>query len=266
MKDRVDWKKIYAVNFRLGLGRIIKGIDYSRIIEYPLAFSQLELGKRDLILDVGSSDSVFPILLSDIGHQVYAIDIDKRILKLVNYVNKFAASNLMLQVQDVTRLPYADDFFDKITAISTLEHVLPTKDGDVRAMREVARTLKIGGQAIVTVPYDKEFESKWSRSRVSRHLSLMRKYDKKSIYERLVKPSGLHLVKWTFFGESIRFSKIWYTSPFCIFAFPSPFFAKSFMDFGVDSRRSQGVCLNFRKYNKEKPRRQLITGSFPKRL
>lgn len=254
MKVNMNWKKIYTVNPRLGLIKVIKGIDYFRMIEYPLAFSQLELREKNLILDVGSSDSVFPIFLAYLGHQVYAIDIDRRVLKLRDYAQKIGTSNLIVEIQDVTKLPYPDNFFDKITAISTLEHVLPVNDGDIKAIREIARTLKNGGQAIITVPYNEKFEVKWSRKKLGGHLSLMRKYDKTSIHERLVKHSGLCLVNWIFFGESIKFSKIWYNSPFCIFAFSSPFFAKSFMGFGVNSKRSQGVCLSFKKYKAETSR------------
>jgi len=251
----MNWKKIYTVNLKLGLSKMIKGIDYFRMIEYPLAFSQLELREKNLILDVGSSDSVFPIFLASLGHQVYAIDIDRKVLRLRDYAKKIGTSNLVVEIQDVTKLPYSDSFFDKITAISTLEHVLPVNDGDIKAIREIARTLKSGGQAIITVPYDKKIEVKWSRKKLGGYLSLIRKYNKISIHERLVKPSDLHLVNWIFFGESIRFSKIWYNSPFCIFAFSSPFFAKSFMSFGVNSNRSQGICLSFRKYEAETSRR-----------
>jgi hypothetical protein len=121
------------------------------------------------------------------------------------------------------------------------------EDGDTRAITEIARTLKDGGQAIITIPCHKKFEIKWSRKMMNDHLFLTRRYDKTSIYKRLVKPSNLQLTNWIFFGESIEFSNIWYNSPFCIFAFPSPFFAASFIDFGVSLKEPQGVCLTFKK-------------------
>jgi hypothetical protein len=71
MKLDSNWKKIYAANLKLSLGRAMKGIDYFRMIEYPLAFSQLKLKGKNLILDVGSSDSIFPIFLASLGHHVH---------------------------------------------------------------------------------------------------------------------------------------------------------------------------------------------------
>jgi hypothetical protein len=69
MKKESNWKDIYTTNLRLCLSKILRGIDYSRIVEYPLAFSQLGLGKKDLILDVSSSDSVFPVFLASWGYR-----------------------------------------------------------------------------------------------------------------------------------------------------------------------------------------------------
>ena len=148
MKRKPNWKRIYSTNFRLGLGRMLRGIDYSRIVEYPLAFSQLELGKRSLILDVGSADSIFPVFLASLGHSVHAIDIDQKVLQLEGYAAKLGTPNLIAAVRDVTKLQYPDNFFDKITAISSIEHVLPIKNGDVKATKEIARTLRIGGRQL----------------------------------------------------------------------------------------------------------------------
>jgi len=250
VKKKLDWKRIYATNLKLGLSKVIKGIDYSRIVEYPLAFSQLEFGKNDLILDVGSSDSVFPVFLASLGHTVHAIDIDSKVLKLERYANELKILNLTVAIQDITKLLYPDNFFDKITVISAIEHVLPVEDGDVRAIGEIARTLRAGGQAIVTVPCSDEFEVKESRSKTGRNFSLIRRYDKTAMRERLVKPSGLYLANQIFFGESVEFSKIWYKTPFSAFSFPAPIFARLFMHFG-DIKKPQGVCLKLRKHNGE---------------
>jgi SAM-dependent methyltransferase len=247
MKRESSWKDIYAINLRLGLSNILKGIDYSRLVEYPLAYSQLELGKKDLILDVGSSDSIFPIFLASLGHKVHAIDIDQKVMKLQDYASKLGTPNLLVSIQDVTKLRYPDGYFDKITVISSIEHVLPIKDGDVKAIREISRALRIEGQVIVTVPYGDNFETKWSHSKMSGNSSLMRKYDETAVSERLVKPSSLILERRIFFGESVEFSKIWYNSPFSFFGFPAPLLAKFFM--GIrNPRKLQGVCLSFRKH------------------
>ena len=49
---------------------------------------------------------------------------------------------------DATRLPFPDDTFDRVIAAEILEHV----PDDERAMAELARVLRPGGMAAVTVP------------------------------------------------------------------------------------------------------------------
>ncbi len=51
-------------------------------------------------------------------------------------------------VGDATSMPFADASFDRVIAAEILEHILD----DQRAMNELARVLKPGGQAAVTVP------------------------------------------------------------------------------------------------------------------
>jgi SAM-dependent methyltransferase len=217
------------------------------MIEYPLAFSQLSLKIKNKILDVGSSNSVFPLFLASLGCQVFAIDIDKKVLELKNYAKRLGCLELIAEIEDATRLSYPNKFFDNITAISTIEHIIPKDDGDIRAIKEISRTLKDGGKAIITVPYNKEFEVEWVRGKIDNHFFLMRKYDETSIYKRLVEPSGLQLINKIYFGESIKFSKIWYNSPLSIFAFTSPLFVGSFIISRTGTQGSQGVCLTLKK-------------------
>ncbi|MFL6240632.1 MAG: methyltransferase domain-containing protein [Actinomycetes bacterium] len=49
---------------------------------------------------------------------------------------------------DLLALPFPDDSFDKVIAAEVLEHI----PSDERAMAEIARVLKPGGRAAVTVP------------------------------------------------------------------------------------------------------------------
>src|SRR5207248_8738231 len=49
---------------------------------------------------------------------------------------------------DLLALPFPDDSFDKVIASEVLEHI----PADERAMAEIARVLKPGGHAAITVP------------------------------------------------------------------------------------------------------------------
>lgn len=244
----VSWKEIYALNLKMGLRKVIEGIDYFRVAEYSLVCSQLGLEKDELVLDVGSLDSTFPVFLASLGHHVYATDVDRKVLKLEGYASKLGiSSNLRAEIQDAVNLSYANSFFRKITAVSTLEHVLPVRDGDTRAIKEIARVLQPGGRAVITIPYGKKFDSVWRRNRMSGHTSLMRRYDKVSIHERIVKPSSLRVTEKVYFGESVGCAKIWYNSPLCWLGVVSPFLAHFSLKSTQSPETAQGVCLCLQK-------------------
>ncbi len=59
-----------------------------------------------------------------------------------------SAAAITLAAGDATRMPFADDSFDVVIAAEVLEHI-PT---DQAAMTEIARVLRPGGIAAVTVP------------------------------------------------------------------------------------------------------------------
>lgn len=60
-------------------------------------------------------------------------------------------------------MPFYDEFFDIVSAVSTIEHIglgrydAPiTSDGDKEAMTEIKRVLKQSGQLLLTVPCGKD--------------------------------------------------------------------------------------------------------------
>ena len=75
-------KDLFALNLRFGLVRALKGLDYYRVIEYSLTFILLSLRKGDRILDLGSSDSIFPIYLAAKGCETFTIDINRKVGEL----------------------------------------------------------------------------------------------------------------------------------------------------------------------------------------
>lgn len=195
------------LNVKLGIRSTILGIDYSRCIEYPLVVEKLGIVKGIEVLDIGSDISLFPLFLLLQGCKVHAIDTNPRVLKQKERLKKLGISEAVstgtfrVEIQDARTLTFQDEAFDRITLVSTLEHI----PEDIEVMRQCERLLKNGGRIIVTVPYgitSKEVRNKSGLTRI---------YDDRSIIARIVLPS-LKLVSIDYFGDN-GFGKVWYSLP-----------------------------------------------------
>ena len=128
-----------------------------RFIEYPFIFRNLPKPPAK-ILDVGCAGSYFPLILSSLGYDVWGVDIrEYAILKCITF------NNFRFIKEDITKCSSQNNFFDIITAISTVEHIgLGGRYGnyedniaDHKALVEMKRILKPGGSILLTVPYGK---------------------------------------------------------------------------------------------------------------
>ncbi len=80
------------------------------------------------------------------GARAYGIDISEPTLRQARHA--FAAGALRAAVADVRAIPFADNTFDAIYSMGTIEHFDETE----QAVREMTRVLKPGGRAIIGVP------------------------------------------------------------------------------------------------------------------
>jgi SAM-dependent methyltransferase len=73
---------------------------------------------------------------------------------------------------DLRALPYREGAFDLVICISTIEHVgmdnmryglagHRSVGGDVAALREMERTVRLGGRVLITVPFGRREEHDW---------------------------------------------------------------------------------------------------------
>lgn len=123
------------------------GTPSERFIEYSWAIKNLkESDKR--ILDVGCGDSLFDCKLAALGYEVYVIDLG---LQYVAQESKYH----FLQA-DIVHAPFKDQSFDKIHAISTIEHIDEGKPehskNQIAGMINMCRILKNGGGLVLTMP------------------------------------------------------------------------------------------------------------------
>ena len=122
-----------------------------RALEYCFALENLDL-VEGRILDVGCKGSIFPNILAGLGFWVCGIDI-------APWPSRY--SNFTYTQGDIRSTNFEDGFFDRITAISTIEHIGLSgrfgsdedPDGDKKALWEMRRILKDDGRIVLSVPY-----------------------------------------------------------------------------------------------------------------
>jgi SAM-dependent methyltransferase len=206
-------RSVLAVNDRLGVREWVRGLDYFRCAEYPLVLEALRPASGHRLLDMGCGSGPFAVFLAlELGYCVEALDLDPECVAW----QVRAASRLGLDPTafsategDSRALPHPDATFDVVLNLGSIEHI--RSDGDSLAAREMARVLKPGGRAVVTVPYGTKYELIDSGPHVP---DFERRYDDSALQQRLLTPSTLVETERIYFGEpDFRASSIWYGTP-----------------------------------------------------
>jgi SAM-dependent methyltransferase len=105
---------------------------------------RLAIARDARVLDLGTSTGTNLRMLRDIGMtNVVGLDLSDEAIR-------FCREKGLGKVHkgDITAIPFPDRSFDMVLATDIIEHV----DADEKALEEVARILKPGGRAIITVP------------------------------------------------------------------------------------------------------------------
>ena len=119
-------------------------------------FARLGLHPGDLVLDMGAGAGRHAFEVFRRGADIVALDYSLADLKDVSGLfhamaeaGEVPADTSASTVNgDGTRLPFADDTFDRIVCSEVMEHI----PDDAAAASELARVLKPGGTIAVTVP------------------------------------------------------------------------------------------------------------------
>jgi SAM-dependent methyltransferase len=195
-----------------GLKRLILPEEYVRWAETRYVLQHLDAGPRDLVLDIGSPKMLSLFLAARVGARVHATDLlDYFVGPYGTYARQVLGADsdrYRMAVQDARALTYPAGTFDRVFSISTIEHI--PDDGDSVAIREIARVLKPGGTACLTVPwsddgYVDEFgprtaEVYWTPAD-DPLVFYQRAYDMPTLTARLLEASGLDVVDVSFWGE-----------------------------------------------------------------
>lgn len=163
-------------------------IIHDRHLEYSFVLQNLECPKGAKVLDVGFVGSGLPFFLVSLGYDTYGVDIRKF---PVRYPFNFFR-------EDIRHTSFPDEYFDRIIAVSTLEHIGlkgsfgsdQDPKGDRKAINEMSRILKQNGKMLITLPYGKAMIVP-SRYRI---------YDDSQL-ARLIKSNNLKVEKTEYYKE-----------------------------------------------------------------
>lgn len=187
-----------------------------RLIEYPWATRALQLQRGDTVLDVGSGTSSYPHMLAKEGVNVVVVELDAQRVRWQRQKRQATArpgdGSLLPLVADATRLPFPDGAFQRISAISSLEHI----PDDEPVGRELGRVLAPEGIAAITLPYTSTertafFPGIKPFKRVARNAfvqegktgSFFRFYTVADIQRVYVEPARARIAAWRGFGRQL---------------------------------------------------------------
>jgi SAM-dependent methyltransferase len=162
--------------------------DCFRHIEYGFAEWALNLQPGNDLLDVGTGETVFAgYLAQQVPCRLTALDHDRYCEEfLTGFYSDLRLPDFHLVFADATNSSLPDGAFDRILAVSVIEHF--PDDGDTRFIREAARLLRPGGRLVITVPALNVYQE---NKEVVHYHGFERRYDVRALQERLIAPSGL---------------------------------------------------------------------------
>lgn len=152
----------HACVFGFKDGRPVLSACNERIIEIPFVHRHLPCPFRGRTLDVGCRESQMAFEMASLGFESWAIDIREAPVRFpeVRFVRG-----------DIRSTPFADEMFDVVVALSTLEHIgLMTyenrdfdEEGDAHAFQEIHRILAPHGKLLLTIPFGARGKNDWYR-------------------------------------------------------------------------------------------------------
>jgi len=217
---------LQSYGFKLGLKLLSRGavrealpfliipVNYWRTLEYRVVMKEGAFNAGDKVLDVGSPKLLSLYLADVVKSDVYATDIEDyfvRKFEMLREARGVPPSRYHLQVEDGRKMSFADREFDKIFAISVIEHI--PDDGDSLCVAEMNRVLAPGGRCVITVPFSPESMNEYknanfywagsSKKSEDGKVFFQRRYSEADLHERIVKPSGLKPVSIRYVGDRL---------------------------------------------------------------
>lgn len=184
-------------------------VNGERYFEYDIVLRWLDSNKSFMnILDIGSQDSMLPILLTFTGKKVVCVDPSNDVIQQNIFAEIMGLKNDIHAVLAYGQLlPFRENYFDAVTCISTLDHI--PDDGDSLTLRETMRVLRPGGILIMSFPWQKYYYEYWGTEPLYNNLCqdklklIARHYDQTHLEKRILFQSEF-MIKEMLIGESPR--------------------------------------------------------------
>jgi len=120
-------------------------LSLNRAKEVAILTRFLELGPEHRLLDVGCGDGFWTIRLARHAREVVGVDVDERVIASAQA--RQSRPNLRFERGSTLSLAYEDASFDRVVAVSALEHFEDSR----ASLKEMARVLKPGGILALSV-------------------------------------------------------------------------------------------------------------------
>jgi len=208
-----------ALALRFALNSVMNGlrpIDYTRTKEIPALLDIsgiLERGDQPLrMLDIGSPQ-ILSLSLSTVSKSwdiTYINSYDVELNDLSLKAKCLGLRNISIKSANITDFDSIQNLgkFDYIFSCSVFEHIYPEDGGDIIASRNIRSLLKDGGIFAFSVPFYKEAFNEYKYGDIYAHkgseekkMFFQRFYDEESLFNQIIKPSGLSVVDKRYLGE-----------------------------------------------------------------
>lgn len=117
-----------------------------------LAYLKKFLNKRQKILDLACGYGRFTIPLAKQGYNIEGADISQNLLNAAKKTAKKQRLKIRFRLADMRKLPYKKDSFDVILCMWSAFLELSKKKDQMKALKEMLRTLNLGGFALLEMP------------------------------------------------------------------------------------------------------------------
>ncbi len=133
---------------------------YSRVVNASMStylWLSRNVGKMRRCLEVGFGYGALTTLLAKHCDEVYAVDVSFARVALLGHRARYEGlDNIYLALADATMLPFPDEYFDAVFMVGVLEWVPLSHEGNprdvqLRALKEIRRVLRPGGELLVGI-------------------------------------------------------------------------------------------------------------------